>query len=180
MVKRCVRRRHGGFTLLEVIVAMTVFGMFLIVVFILTAEMRGWEKRLPVNYMRHPQVISVIARMRRDVLDVQVPLNGDIYLPTYKGYTNGPKTLIFETLLPTGLQTIVWDFSEPGVVRRIAFNVGSEASTWVARGMPEEFSKGVGVKAVEFPGRPYGVRLIAKDSNGQIAIDQILQPRTHQ
>jgi prepilin-type N-terminal cleavage/methylation domain-containing protein len=173
-----VVKRQRGFSLLEVIVAMTIFGMFLIVVFILTAEMRSWEKRLPVNFMRHPQVISVIARMRRDMLDVQVPVTGgSIYLPKYKGYTNGPKTLIFETLLPSGVQTVVWDFSEPGVVRRIAFNVGSEASTWVARGMPPDFEPQV--DAVEFSGRPYGVRLIAKDSNGQIAIDQILQPRTH-
>lgn len=175
-----MRRRQRGFTLLEVIVAMTIFGMFLIVVFILTAEMRGWEKRLPVNFMKHPQIISVIARMRRDVLDVHVPPSGTIYVGKYKEYTNGPKTLILETLLPSGLQTIVWDFSESGVVRRIAFNVGSEASNWVARGMPEEFSAGVDIEAVEFEGRPYGVRLIAKDVNGQIAIDQILQPRTHQ
>jgi hypothetical protein len=129
--------------------------------------------------MRNPQVISVIARIRRDVLDVHVPPNGTIYVDKYKEYTNGPKTLIIETVLPTGLQTIVWDFSESGVVRRVAYNVGSEASNSVARGMPEEFSAGVGIEAVEFRGRPYGVRLIAKDSNGQIAIDQILQPRTH-
>lgn len=173
-----VKRHQRGFTLLEVIVAMSVFGMFLVVVFILTAEMRDWEKKLPVNFMRHPQVISVVARMRRDLLDVQVPLNGEIYLKEYGGYKNGPKTLIFETLLPSGLQTIVWDFSESGVVRRIAFNVGSEASTWTARGMPPDFEPEI--KAAEFKGRPYGVRLIAKDSNGKIAIDQILQPRTHQ
>ena len=175
-----MRRRARGFTLLEVIVAMTVFGIFLIIVFILTAEMRGWEKKLPVNFMKHPQMIAVIARMRRDVLDVQVPPNGKIYLPSYKEYTNGPQTLILETILPSGLQTIIWDFSEPGVVKRIAYNVGAEASTWTARGMPEEFSAGVGIEAVEFPNRPYGVRLVAKDSDGQISIDQILQPRTHQ
>lgn len=178
------RRRQHGFTLLEVIVSMTIFGIFLAIAFTLTSEMRGWEKRLPVNFMRHPQIISVIARMRRDVLDVQVPPDPiPIYLPTYENgndkFTNGPKTLIIQTMLDNSLQTIVWDLSEPGVVRRISYNVGVKSSEWTARGVPPEFSSGVGIKAVEFEGRPYGVRLKAKDSNGQLAIDQILQPRAH-
>jgi prepilin-type N-terminal cleavage/methylation domain-containing protein len=178
-------RRQRGFTLLEVIISMTIFGTLLVIVFALTAEMRRWEKRLPVNFMRHPQIISVISRMRRDVLDVQVGTNGKIYLPEYtdqydgKVYENSSKTLIVQTLLETGLQTIVWDLSEPGVVRRLSFNVGVR-SEWVARGVPIDFSSGVNIEAVEFEGRPYGVRLRAADRNGQIAIDQILQPRTHE
>jgi prepilin-type N-terminal cleavage/methylation domain-containing protein len=166
--------RPRGFTLLEVAVAMSIFGVFLIVALTLTSEMGGWEKKLPVNFMRHPQVISVIARMRRDVLDVQVPPNGNIYLKEHDGYVNGSQTLIIQTVLPTGLQTVVWDFTEPGVAKRISYNVGVK-SQWVARGMPGSFEIG----SVEFRGRPYGVRLLAEDSNGQLAIDQILQPRTH-
>lgn len=166
--------RQRGFTLLEVAVAMSIFGIFLVVALTLTSEMRGWEKKLPVNYMRNPQVISVIARIRRDVLDVQVPPNGKIYVATHDGYTNGQQTLIIQTVLPSGLQTIVWDFTEQGVARRISYNVGVKTE-WVARGMPGSFEIG----SVEFSGRPYGVRLRAEDSNGQLAIDQILQPRTH-
>ena len=174
-----VRRRARGFTLLEVVVSMSIFGVFLLIAFTLTSEMRGWEKRLPVNFMRHPQIISVVARMRRDVLDVHLPPNKKIYLKEWKGYENGPKTLIIQTNLPTGLQTIVWDLSEAGVAKRIAWNVGVVASEWTARGLPEEFSSGVDVEAVEFPGRPYGVRLIAKDVHGKTAIDQIMQPRAY-
>ncbi|HEU4887875.1 MAG TPA: prepilin-type N-terminal cleavage/methylation domain-containing protein [Thermoanaerobaculia bacterium] len=171
-------RRQRGFTLLEVAVAMSVFGIFLIVAFTLTSEMRSWEKKLPVNFMRHPQIISVIARMRRDVLDVQVPPNGKIYLASHDGYSNGPKTLIIQTVLPSGLQTVVWDFTEAGVAKRISYNVGVKTQ-WVARGVPSDFTAGLEIDAVEFEGRPYGVRIKAKDSNGQLAIDQILQPRTH-
>jgi prepilin-type N-terminal cleavage/methylation domain-containing protein len=171
-------RRQRGFSLLEVAVSMAVFGVFLVIAFTLTAEMRHWEKKLPVNFMRHPQVISVLERLRRDVLDVHVPPTGDIYLHDYKGYVNGQKVLIIETVLPTGLQTVVWDFSEPGVARRVSYNVGMRAE-WVARGLPPDFSSGVDIDAVKFEGRPYGVRLQAKDSNGRLAIDQILQPRTH-
>lgn len=173
------KRNQRGHTLLEVIVSLTIFGTFLAIAFGLTAEMRRWEKRLPVNFMRHPQIIAVIARIRRDVLDVQVPANKRIYIHDYDGYVNGSKTLIIQTGLDTGLQTVVWDFSEPGVVRRISYNVGVKTE-WVARGVPPEFSAGTDIEAVEFPGRPYGVRLMAKDTYGRIAIDQILQPRSYQ
>ncbi len=173
------RRRQRGYSLLEVVISMTIFGIFLAIAFGLTAEMRKWEKRLPVNFMRHPQIISVIARMRRDVQDVNISSNQPIYLNNHDGYVMGSKTLILRTGLDSGDQIVVWELSEPGVVRRISYNVGAK-SEWVARGVPPEFSAGTGIEAVEFPGRPYGVRLIAKDTNGRIAIDQILQPRAYE
>jgi prepilin-type N-terminal cleavage/methylation domain-containing protein len=126
-----VRPGQRGFTLLEVVVSMSIFATFLVLAFTLTSEMRRWEKKLPVNFIRNPQIISVIARMRRDVLDVQVPGNGKIYLPEYQGYMNGPKTLIIETGLPTGVQTVIWDFSEAAglVQRRRQVGVGGARRT---------------------------------------------------
>lgn len=176
-------RRQHGFTLLEVIVAMSIFGVFLYIVFSLTSDMRGWEKRLPVNFMRNPQVMSVIARMRRDVLDVHIPATGKIYAETYtlkgKTYTNDSKTLIIQTQFASGLNTIIWDLNETGVAKRISVNVGVD-SEWVARGLPEDFTSGVDFDALKLPGRPYAVRLTARDADGKIAIDQILQPRAYQ
>lgn len=161
-------------------ISMTIFGIFLAIAFTLTAEMRKWEKRLPVNYMRNPQIISVIARMRRDVLDAQIPPSQDtIYVNDHDGYVNGLKTLIMQTQLPSGLQIVVWDLSESGVVRRVSYNVGVK-SEWVARGVPPDFSNGAEFDSVQFAGRVDAVRLIAKDSNGRIAIDQILQPRAYE
>jgi len=172
-------RNQRGYTLLEVIVSMTIFATFLAIAFGLTAEMRRWEKRLPVNFMRHPQIMSVIARMRRDVLDVQISANQPIYVSEHDGYVNGPKTLIIQTVLKTGSQIVVWDLSEPGLVRRVSYNVGVKTE-WVARGVPPEFSVGTEIESVKFDGRPYGVRLIAKDTYGRLAIDQILQPRAYE
>jgi hypothetical protein len=163
---------------LEVVVAMAIFGVFLVVAFTLTSEMRAYEKKLPVNFMRNPQIISVIARMRRDVLDV-LPFNERIYLDSHDGYENGPKTLIMQTVLPNGsLQVVVWDLTEPGVAKRISYNVGAKTQ-WIARGLPPEFTADAKIDAIKFPGRPYGVRIKAKDPNGRLAIDQILQPRTY-
>jgi prepilin-type N-terminal cleavage/methylation domain-containing protein len=172
-----VNRRSAGFTLLEIVVAMAIFGIFLLVIGILTSEMRSYEKRLPVNFMRHPQISAVVARVRRDVLDAH---GSKPYRNSHGEYTMSPKTLILESVQATGgVETVVWDFSKPGEVRRISYNVGV-ASEWVARGVPEDFSSSVTLDAVDIPGRPYGVRLIAKDRNGRIAIDQILQPRAHE
>ena len=171
------RRSQRGHTLLEVIVSLTIFGTFLAIAFGLTAEMRRWEKRLPVNFMRHPQIIAVIARMRRDVLDVEISKGQPIYVEKHDGYAMGPKTLIIQTGLETGSQIVVWDFSEPGVVRRVAYNVGVKTE-WVVRGVPPEFSPVI--DEVKFDGRPYGVRLFAKDTYGRMAIDQILQPRSYE
>lgn len=172
-------RNQRGHTLLEVIVSLTIFGTFLAIAFGLTAEMRRWEKRLPVNFMSHPQIIAVIARMRRDVLDVEMLQNEPIYVEKHDGYVMGPKTLIIQTGTENGSQIVVWDFSEPGVVRRASYNVGVK-SEWVARGVPPEFSVGTKIAAVKFDDRPYGVRLTAKDTYGRMAIDQILQPRSYQ
>ncbi|HYC62107.1 MAG TPA: prepilin-type N-terminal cleavage/methylation domain-containing protein [Thermoanaerobaculia bacterium] len=176
------RSRQQGFTLLEVIVAMSIFGVFLYIVFSLTSDMRGWEKRLPVNFMRNPQVMSVVARMRRDVMDLHPPTNDQIYVKEFQGYENGAKTLIVQAQFPDkgGLKTIVWDLSQPGVAKRIVWNVGNIESEWTARGLPEEFSSNAEFDAVKFAGRHYAVRLIAKDADGKIAIDQIMQPRAYQ
>lgn len=177
MVSPLVRQRLAGYTLLEVVVSMAIFGIFLFVLAILTSEMRAYEKRLPVNFMRHPQISSVLARLRRDVLDAH---GADPYPETFKDYTQGPQTLIIESVQPNGgVNTIVWDFSTPGEVRRRAYNVGV-ATTWRARGVPEDFSRNLVVDAVDIPGRPWGVRITARDGKGRIAIDQILQPRAHE
>lgn len=192
-MKRIASRRAAGYSLLEVVVAMAIFGIFLAVLFGLTAEMRGWERRLPVNYMRHPQVMAVIARLRHDVLDAH---GSRPYRRTHDGYTMSPTTLILETVHATGtVRMVVWDFSTPGEVRRRSYNAGALEDEWLARGVPEEFSRNFTFDAVTLaedeevfssdasqqePQRPYGVRVLAKDSNGKVAIDQILQPRAHE
>lgn len=156
---------------------MSVMGFFLAMLFVMQAEMRAWERRLPINYMKHPQISAVLARLRRDVLDAH---GIEPYREQFQGYTMSDKTLIVESVQGNGgVRTIVWDFSQPGVVRRRSYNVGV-AEEWVARGLPEDFSNFLVVDAVEIPGRPYGVRIIARDRRGRVAIDQILQPRAHE
>ncbi len=173
------RRRQAGYSLMEVVVALSVFCAFLAVLLILTAEMRGWDKRLPMNYARHPQVASVIARMRRDVLDAHMPHYVTPYISEHAGFKQSEKTLILRTLVGGTERIIIWDFRVEGLVTRHEFNAGMHMQ-WNARGVPPDFSAGTGLTAVEMEGRQYGVRLQARDAKGQLAIDQIFQPRTHQ
>jgi prepilin-type N-terminal cleavage/methylation domain-containing protein len=173
-----VSRRVAGYTMLEVVVAMAVFGIFLVILAALTMQMRRSEAKLPVNYMRHPQIISVLSRLRRDVLDAHGKDAFDVAAP--EGFEQTEKTLIVESVQPNGgVHTIVWDFSKPGEVVRYAYNVGN-VTRWVARGLPEDFTKSFIIEDVTMPGRPDGVRIRAHDEKGRLAIDQILQPRAHE
>jgi prepilin-type N-terminal cleavage/methylation domain-containing protein len=177
-----VKRRSGGrpqrgYTLLEVVVAMAVFGLFLLILGTLTVEMRAQEKRMPVNFLRHPQVVVVVSKLRRDVLDA---FGSAPYPESFREYTQTPQTLIIQSVQESGgVQTIVWDFRTAGEVHRHAYNVGV-STDWTARGLPADFSSTFAVGAIEIPGRPWGVRIKARDGRGRIAIDQILQPRAHE
>ena len=169
-----VSRGQRGYSLIEVVIAMAIFASFLAVVFILTAEMRSWEKRLPVNMQKHPQVNAVISRLRRDVLDGH---GSKPYRNEHDGFTMDEKVLIVESVQENGgVQTIVWDFREAGVVRRIAYNVGARTE-WEARGLPPDFSS-IEIGAESIPNaKAWAVRIQATDRNGRLAIDQILLPR---
>lgn len=167
-----VMKRERGYSLLEVIVAMTVFLGFVFLVSTLSLEMRRVEKQFPINFMVHPQVSAVVSRMRRDVLDATTPY----YPSNYQTYTQSPKTLILYSLQASGFaQTVVYDFSTPGEVRRRTFSVGAMTSDWVARGVPKFI-----VTDFPLPNHPTSVRIQAFDQKGALAIDQIFQPRPHE
>jgi prepilin-type N-terminal cleavage/methylation domain-containing protein len=171
VVTRRTGRGERGFTLMEVLVSLALFGMFVYIVALLTAEMRGYEKRLPVGFLSHPQVGAVIARLRKDVLDATKPY----YPGSYQSYTQSEKTLILYSLQESGFaQTVVWDFSKPGEAHRLAYSAGALISDWVARGIPQ-------FRVTDYPisDHPDSVRIQATDSKGTLAIDQLLQPRPH-
>lgn len=169
-------RGGRGYTLVEVVVSLAIFGTFLFILTSLTLEMNGQDKRYPVNFMRHPQVASVLSRMRKDVVDAHAPGGANPYRETYQAYTNGPQVLILESVQSSGfVQTVVWDLRTQGQARRRAYSAGAQVSDWVANGVPE-----IKVSTFELADRPYGVRIRATDERGMLAIDQIYQPRSHQ
>lgn len=169
-----MKARQRGYTMMEIVVAMTIFLIFLATLFALTRDMREYEKRLPVNFQKHPQVAALITRLRRDVID---GFGKNPYRDYYEDYVASEQVLILETLNAQtgGKITVVWDFREPGVVRRRSFN-GNVTADWWARGLPKGFN--VKVDAVKTgPRAAWATHFQAIDSEGRIAIDQIFQPR---
>ena len=166
--------RQRGYTLVEVVVAMAIFGIFLFILVTLTAEMNFYQRRLPVNMHKHPQVIAVLARLRRDVLDGH---SVRPYRNSHDGYTSSEKVLIIDTVNNTGgYDTVVWDFRTPREVRRRAY-VAGVPQEWVARGLPADFSR-LDIDAVRMSDDgAWATHIVAKDERGRIAIDTILQPR---
>ena len=165
-------KRERGFTLVEIIVALTIFGVFIIISAILTKEMMGYEKKMPVNFLTYPQVSAVVSRLRRDVEDATAPY----YPDKFENYEQSDSTLILYSLNESNqAQTIVWDFTDPKLVRRRAYNVGILANEWIARELPK-----LRINAYEVPDHAYSVRVQAVDDHGILAIDQIFQPRPHE
>jgi hypothetical protein len=127
------------------------------------------QKKWPVNYMSHPEVGGVVARVRRDVLD-------SLYYPAeFQGYTQTKRTLIIYVVGQDGYaKTIVYDFRNDQEVRRLEYRSKQLESTWVAHAMPA-FEIG----AYTLDTGQDAVRLMAKDPGGRLAIDQIFVPRAH-
>jgi len=177
-----VRRAERGFTLIEAVYVLAVFGTFLWMLTVMTEELRRQELRYPIDFMQHPQITAVMSRLRRDVIDASLWLDPDSGLktPMYPSgiatYTQTPKTLIVYTIMGTGFgQTVVWDFSKKGEARRIAYSTGMVVSDWKAGGVPQ-----FKIDTWVIPNRPFAVRVQARDKKGNLAIDQIFQPRTHE
>jgi len=157
---------------MEMVIALSIFGIFIIISAILTKEMMGYEKKMPVDFFTYPQVSAVISRLRRDVEDATAPY----YYDEFQNYKQSDSTLILYSLNENNqAQTIVWDFTDPTVVRRRTYSVGAMTNEWIARGLPK-FS----ISSYEVPNHAYSVRIQAADTRGILAIDQIFQPRPHE
>lgn len=163
-------RKPRGFTLLEVVMTVAIFGVFLMMMVSVTMDMKKNEAKYPVNFMTHPEVASVIARLRKDVFDTK-------YYPTeFNGYSQSNKTLVLYTLRTTGFaETVVYDFRTKGEVHRKAFNATDLVGDWVARGVPTFQIAGYTLATGQD-----AVRIQATDDAGKLAIDEIFLPRPHE
>jgi prepilin-type N-terminal cleavage/methylation domain-containing protein len=165
-----VSRRARGYSLMEIVIAMALFGVFLFVLATVTTEMRRNEKKWPVNFFSHPEVGSALFRMRHDILD------STSFPDTFDKYSQSPTTLIVYTINQDGTaETVVWDFSQPGEVDRKAFKATLLSSEWKTLEDPIFVST---LEPMESGGEQQ-VHIRAIDKEGKLAIDQIFVPRPH-
>lgn len=167
-----VRRSERGFTLFELTITVAIFFVVIAIVMTLQSEMLRFQKTMPLNYMGHPEVVTVLARIRKDVVDAYAYPSQFPSPPGTKIYEQTDKTLILSTLLSTGFsETVIWDFRDAGVAKRVSYNVGTKTE-WIARGVP-----GFTVDSFKLPHGEIATRILANDENGVLAIDQIYEPR---
>jgi prepilin-type N-terminal cleavage/methylation domain-containing protein len=164
-----VVKRQRGYTMMEIVVTLAVFGVFLMIIVGITLEMRKTEAKYPVNFMVHPEVAGLVARMRKDVFDTKY------YPATFQTYEQTSKTLILYTLQKTGFaETVVYDFNTDGEVHRKSYNASQLTGDWVARGVPT-----FEISSFELDTGQQAVRISAKDKKGVLGIDEIFLPRPH-
>ncbi len=179
-----VSRRHAqrGYSLMEITVVLAVFGIFLYIVVMLTAEMRNQEKRYPVNLLTNPEVNSVLARLRRDVYDTKA------YYQEYAKIPAGTDVLWVDSISEAGTsEVIMWDFRTEGEVHRRVYNSAQvQVSEWVTHATPHfevlqpppppQFSS-------EWPhgATPADVKAfdMTDPKNPKLSIDEIITPRPH-
>jgi prepilin-type N-terminal cleavage/methylation domain-containing protein len=164
------RRRARGYSMMEIVVVMALFGVFLFILVTLTTEMRRNEKKWPVNFFSHPEVGYALSRMRHDILD------STAFPDSIKEFSQSPTTLILYTINQDGTaETVVWDFSKPGMVHRIAFKATLLSSEWKTLEDP------IFIASLEpmSSGDEQQVHIRAIDKQGKLAIDQIFVPRPH-
>jgi prepilin-type N-terminal cleavage/methylation domain-containing protein len=161
--------RERGYTLLEIVITLGVFGIFLWIVVVMTAEMRANEKRYPINYMAHPEVSAVMARLRRDIFDTKY------YPHDFQGYEQGSQTLLLYTLDQSGFgKTVIYDFRTHGEVHRKEFNATQLTGEWVAHGVPD-----FAFDSFKLDTGQVAARITARDEQNRLAIDEIFVPRAH-
>ncbi|HSN69223.1 MAG TPA: type II secretion system protein [Thermoanaerobaculia bacterium] len=157
-------RRHGrrGAGLLELVVAMAVFGVFLLILTSLAAEYRRLDRGIRFGWFIHPDDMAVATRMRRDVNDSVG------YPESFGDLEQTPTTLL---LSGQGARTIVWTFSDDAV-RRDEWKGNVLVASWTARA-----TRRFEIGAWSGADGSTGVHLVGKTAEGRVIVDRLFVPR---
>lgn len=154
--------RERGATLIELVVAMAVFTVFLVVFSLVMVEYRRLDAEVGQGWLLHPDEMAVIARMRRDVSDARG------YGEEFNSRSQAPDYLILDR--PKG-RTITWEL-QPDAAIRTEWQGLTAMSTWRARA-PRQFA----IDSWTLPDEKFAVRLLGRSTEGVTIVDQIFTPR---
>lgn len=152
------------------LVAVAIFGVFLLVLVGLQRQFLHYDGEVRVALFTHPAPFSVLARLRRDVLDSRG------YPDPVGSWTQTPETLLLDVANDDGTpRVVVWDFRDATVARRLELKQGGErVASWEARAVPHYT-----IDKWDAPDGRVGVLVTAKDNEGNVVVDQIITPRAH-
>ncbi|HVR43785.1 MAG TPA: type II secretion system protein [Thermoanaerobaculia bacterium] len=157
-----MRRRASGITLIELVVAMAIFSVFLLILTALGSQYQRFDRQVQFRWFLHPDDMAVIARLRRDVADSRG------YPVSFAGLTQTPSTLI---LSHGSGRTVTWELGA-STAMRTEWTGQSKESTWVARA-----TRAFEIDAWELPDGKTAVRLTGRSTDGGIVVDRIITPR---
>ena len=126
------RRRARGYTMLEIVIALALFGVFLFIIVTMTVGDAAQREEVA------GQLFHASGSGQRAGADAARHLTTAPRGPTTSTRTAVRRlTLIVYTINNDGTaETVVWDFTTPGEAHRKAFKATLLSSDWMARGLP--------------------------------------------
>lgn len=161
--------------MMEMVVALAIFGILLLVLTSLEKQFVEMELRSRASLMKHPDASAVISRMRKDVLDSRG------YPEAHLDFIQSNEVLLLSSEdLKGEPQIIVYDFRTRTIARRLTYRGEELTSAWTARGVPR-----YRIESFDMPDGGVAVRLQAFDfvptktggKTERLVLDQITEPR---
>jgi len=159
-----VRSRRGA-SLLELLIALSIFGVFLIVIMVLQREAIRFDRQVQIQWKDHVHPSAIAARLERDVREASS------YPASFLHFTQSSSTLLLRRSGNGPQQTIIYEF-ENGMTRRREYKNESPEHYWEARGVPRFV-----VTAITSESGNVGVQLTGIDARSRIIIENAFFPR---
>ena len=171
-----MKKRSRGYSLIELVVAVAILGFLVFIMVALEREIVSWDRKTRLDLFTQPESAKVIHRFRKDVMDAKKYHSGKL-----DDYEQSDTTLLLDL---QDDKSVVWDFSNGDVVKRIEYDKGTAGVEWTSK---TRVTFRVTAYQICIPsGDPdvppscsgtYFTHLIGSDRKGNVIVDQIVIPR---
>lgn len=157
--------RERGFSMLELVVAMAIFAVFLVALLELQREAISFDRTIRIDWTPNAYPTSVASRLRRDVQEASS------YPAEFLHFRQSPQTLILRRSAETPPRTVIYEF-DPASSRRREYVGEDPAAFWEARETPRFI-----VDAAEGLNGEIGVSLRGFDATNRLVVEGDFFPR---